>query len=197
MIDIITIIHNEKNTIFAERLASGLNKYELENHRLIVHDNRDVNVGFAKGCNIGAQHATTEVVGFLNPDIIVRGPFIDTVQRQFDEDPELVITGCTFRDDKKERYTHIGLKTWVCGAALFARKSWFDSVGGFDESYVWSWEETDLCRQAQEDNKHVTNIILPLEHDRSHVSSDSPEDKRYKDKHMRIGKRLYFERWGV
>lgn len=193
--DIVTIIHNDKNTAFAERLSFGLHEHEYGNHRLVIRDNRDDNVGFAKGCNLGFEETTSEIVGFLNPDIIVQGPFIEFIEKQFKDDPELVITGSSFRKPG-ERYEHIGLKVWVCGAAMFVRRSWFESVGGFDEAYVWSWEETDLCRQAQEENKHVTNVELPLLHDRSHVGSDSIEDQKYKDRGMKLGKRLYFERWG-
>jgi GT2 family glycosyltransferase len=34
---------------------------------------------------------------------------------------------------------------WVVGAALAVRRSAFDAVGGFDESFVMYYEEVDLC----------------------------------------------------
>lgn len=194
MIDIVTIVHNDKNKQFAKKLEQTLELHEKDNYRLIVRDNSKDNVGFARGCNIGAKEATTNILGFLNPDVVVDGKFINKVEAQFREEA-LAITGCTFRN-RSERYNHIGLRQWVCGAALFVRREWFESVGGFHEGYIWSWEETDLCRQAQDQRKVVRAIELPLTHDRRHVQGDSEEDKKYKHDGLKAGKKLYYERWG-
>jgi GT2 family glycosyltransferase len=193
MVDLVTIVHNDMNRSFAERLRVGLELYEPDNYRLIVRDNFAVNLGFAKGCNWGAKQATSDIIGFVNPDVLVNGSFITTVESQF-LDPKVVITGCTFRKGKVDQ-SHNGLTNWVCGAALFVRRDWFVSNGGFFEGYVWSWEETDLCRTAESQGLEVKPILLPLVHDRSHVAKESLEDKTYKDKYFREGAKVYRGRW--
>lgn len=190
--DLITVVHNEKNKVFAETLRRTLELHEPQ-ARLIVWDNSQENLGFAKGCNRGAEQATSDIIGFINPDVLVHGTFIDKVVEQF-IDPKVVITGCTFRPISED-YSRNGLKNWVCGAAMFVRREWFESVDGFCEQYVWSWEETDLCRTAESQGLEVRPIELPLEHDRSHVSNESLDDKQYKNKYFYEGARIYRERW--
>ena len=193
MVDLVTIVHNDMNRSFAERLRVGLELHEPDNYRLIVRDNFAVNLGFAKGCNWGAKQATSDIIGFVNPDVIVHGAFLDRVSEVF-TDENVVITGESFREPG-HAYGHIGLKSWVCGAALFVRKSWFDEVGGFDEQFVWSWEETDLCRLAESQGHVVKPVRLALQHDRSHVKDESEIDRKYKHKHMIEGSKIYHAKW--
>lgn len=108
MVDLVTIIHNDMNRSFAERLRVGLELYEPDNYRLIVRDNFAVNLGFAKGCNWGAKQATSDIIGFVNPDVIVHGAFLDRVSEVF-TDENVVITGESFREPG-HAYGHIGLK---------------------------------------------------------------------------------------
>lgn len=190
--DLITVIHNDKNKGFAVTLERALELHEPTS-KLIVWDNTIENLGFAKGCNRGAELATSDIIGFINPDVLIHDSFVDIVLKQF-EDDNVAITGETFRKGVVDQ-SHNGLKNWVCGAALFVRRDWFNSVGGFCEQYVWSWEETDLCRQAESQGFEVRPIRLPLEHDRSHVKKDSRADKEYKDKHFNEGKEIYNGRW--
>lgn len=196
MIDLITIVHNDTNKKLAERLDEQLHKYEPERYRLIVHDNSVINLGFAKGCNAGFKHATTEIVGFINPDITVHGKFIDVVQETFDRNPLAVIVGSAFGTPPSS-YNHIGLRSWVCGAAFFVRSDWFERQGGFYEAYEWSWEETDLCRQAQEQGKEIIQIDakLPFIHDQTPNEEQSEKDLEYKTLHFARGKRIYRRRW--
>ena len=97
MVDLVTIVHNDMNRSFAERLRVGLELYEPDNYRLIVRDNFAVNLGFAKGCNWGAKQATSDIIGFVNPDVIVHGAFLDRVSEVF-TDENVVITGESFRE---------------------------------------------------------------------------------------------------
>jgi len=86
-----------------------------------------------------------------------------------------------------------GCREWVCGAAMFVQRKWFESVGGFDERYVWSWEETDLIRQAEAEGKFVKPLDLPLSH--ASPTENSQQDSAYKSHWFDEGQRIFESKW--
>lgn len=196
-VDIVTVTHNDRNETLALKLREDIARFEDEGrYHFHEHSNREDNLGFAKGCNRGAfrEGAEAPIIGFLNPDLIVSGPFLDVVLAEF-ADPAVVIVGSSFNKPR----SHIdqwGLTNWVCGAAFFVRRDWFTEVGGFDEQFVWAWEETDLCHQAESQGKVVRSIPLPnLSH--SSPTNDSIKDSKYKQKHFNRGAKRYWEKWNL
>ena len=139
-IDIVTVYHRDSNYRLAQVLERTLAETEDVPHTFIGVDNRKTNRGFAKGCNYGVKRGDSPIIGFLNPDVVIRGPFLGRILQVF-EDPETVITGSDFGKPKREIKTW-GCQTWVCGAAFFVRRDWFESRGGFDQADR-DWE-TDL-----------------------------------------------------
>lgn len=97
------------------------------------------NVGFAKGNNLAAQHATGEFLLLLNPDTIIPQP--DTLPRCVDylvAQPETVV-GMTCRVESPD-----GSLQWECARrfptvfsectkAFFPYRRW-DAIPGFDET---------------------------------------------------------------
>lgn len=156
-------------------------------------DNRVNNRGFAIGCNFGAfaEGVDAPLIGFLNPDVAIKGPFMDAVAEAF-RDPSVVIAGNRFGKPQRELDLW-GCRNWVCGAAMFVRRTWFTEVGGFDERFVWSHEETDLIRQAQAAGRTVRELDLPIEHDSP--EDNPPEDVAYKVKWMKAGSVMFKEKW--
>lgn len=192
-IDIVTVFHSEENKELVDELEQMILAHEPEGWRFITVDNRLNNRGFAKGCNWGARNprAVAPIIGFLNPDVTVLGPFIEQVQAAF-EDPEVVITGCRF--GKPDRELKIwGCEDWVCGAAFFIRRATFVELGGFDEGYVWSWEETDLIRQVQELGLKVKSVELPIEH--ASPAENTPADTKYKERWFAHGQKRFALKW--
>lgn len=53
----------------------------------------DENVGFGAGCNLGREHATGEVVVFLNPDAVVRPGAIAQLRDYLADHPEVAAVG--------------------------------------------------------------------------------------------------------
>ena len=195
-LDIVTVHHNETNAAQAQELHDAIEAVEPEGWRFISVDNSAINRGFAGGCNWGAFHpqATAPYIAFINPDVEVTGPFIRRALGVFNSQPKVVITGCRY--GKSDRELAIwGVRDWVCGAAFFVRRSWFTEVGGFHEGYVWSWEETDLVKQAEAGGFIVRSKELGLLH--ASPSQDSEEDARYKERNFELGRRLYARRWGA
>lgn len=191
--DLVTVFHNEHNYRQHQQLRAMLGRHEPGGgYAFIRVDNRRTNRGFGGGCNAGAftKGANSPIIGFLNPDAIIRGPFIDKVSSTLTG--PIVITGCRFNKPTRE-LNDWGVADWVCGAALFVTRHWFTSVGGFDPQFVWGWEETDLIRQAQAAGYGCRSIDLPIEHDSP--STDSPTDSRYKQYHFKLGAQRFYSKW--
>jgi GT2 family glycosyltransferase len=195
MIDIVTVTHNSINEQQAVQLQVALNNYEdPSDYTFYVHSNRTENLGFGKACNLAAfrEGAKSPIIGFLNPDVVVQGKFTQRVMSVFDGEPNTVIAGNRF--EKPQRELDIwGVRNWVCGAVFFVRRNWFTSVGGFDENYVWSWEETDLIRTAESNGLRVHSIKLQITHESP--SDDADADAEYKLRHFKAGQAYYAKKW--
>ena len=192
--DIVTVYHNATNYELHQQLFAAITYHEPKGGlRLIGVDNRVNNRGFARACNLGAFHpnADAPIIGFLNPDVIVEGPFVDAVAEALK--PPVVITGARFGKPKWELDVW-GVRDWVCGAAFFVEREWFTRTGGFDMQFVWGWEETDLIRRAEKQGMVCRSIPLPLQH--QSPSSDSIIDSSYKRFHFEQGQRRFFTKWG-
>lgn len=190
--DIVTVYHRDENYLLHLDLIEQITEHEPNVVNVYGVDNRVYNRGFAAACNLGAAAGEAPVIGFLNPDTVVEGPFADIVHAMFQADNRLVITGSNFGKSKREIQLW-GCRDWVCGAALFVRREWWEAVGGFDTIYRWSWEETDLIRRAQAQGKKVRSIELPFRHDSP--SENTPEDAAYKNYWFENGARVFKKRW--
>jgi len=192
-VDIVTVFHNDTNFRQHQELLESIRQHEPDGgYRVIAIDNRRNNRGFAVACNLGASDvgATAAVIGFINPDATVHGPFIDAVTGTIDE--RVVITGCRF--GKPDRELRIwGVRDWVCGAAMFVSRHWFTTVGGFDTQFVWSHEELDLIRRAESQGLVCQSIDLPIQHRSPDV--DTPEDAAYKQHHFQQAALRYQRKW--
>lgn len=197
VVDVVTVFHRDENHLLALDLKTQIERYEdLIPWNFIGVDNREVNRGFAKGCNYGARKGQAPVIAFLNPDVKVTGPIFAKVIDALSGDSGCVITGSNFGKRPNEYERIWGCREWVCGAAFFVRRDFFTTMAGFDERYVWGWEETDLIRRAQIqilDRKPVKAITLPI----AHASpDDNPvEDVIYKNKHFNEGAARFFRQW--
>jgi GT2 family glycosyltransferase len=192
--DIVTVYHNDANYLLHTRLREALALYEPDGgYRFLGVDNRTVNRGFARACNLGAFHpnATAPIIGFLNPDVEVRGPFLDAVEEALTGN--VVVTGCRYAKPRHELEAW-GVADWVCGAALFVLRDWFTSVGGFDEQFTWAWEETDLIRQAETAHLACRSIALPIDH--QSPATNSRQDEAYKRYHFAEGQKRFYRKWG-
>jgi GT2 family glycosyltransferase len=191
-VDIVTVYHNARNYEQAGNLLMQLREYETDFTFTAIDNRGDNNIGFGPACNLGAARGTAEVIGLLNPDLEVKGAFLKKIESLY-ADPILVICGETFGKDPSHMKIW-GCATWVCGAAFFVRRTWWEKVGGFDPAYLWGWEETDLCRLAQQQNKHVRALDLPLVHESP--SEDSEWDQVYKNHWFTAGSEHFQEKWG-
>lgn len=189
--DLVTVFHNARNQQQAHDLELALQNYADLPYAFWQVDNRTKNRGFAPGCNMGARAGTAPIIGFLNPDVVIAGQFMRTVAHTL-MDTDVVITGERFGKSEQETQGW-GCRDWVCGAAFFVKRPWFESVGGFDEHYLFGWEETDLCRLAQTQKKFVRSIDLPIVH--ASPTDDSWNDVQYKQREFKAGAKYFFGKW--
>ncbi|MCG8557650.1 MAG: glycosyltransferase family 2 protein [Proteobacteria bacterium] len=136
------------------------------------------NLGFGRGCNLGARGATTPYLLFLNPDAALHSGALRILERFMKEHPKAGICGPAIRNGETLQHAgmleplasvllHTGLgrgramrtilpgaepfrTNWVSGAALMVRTELFRDLGGFDPRFFLYFEESDLCASARE-----------------------------------------------
>ncbi len=136
------------------------------------------NFGFGEGNNIGARHATSDVIMFLNNDMVVEPDFLDPLLEPFEQDDRLFAVGSQiFFQDKSRRREETG-KTfaywdhgtirylhqeitpldaergyvpifWASGGSAAYSREKFLLLGGFRSMYSPAYvEDSDLSYRA-------------------------------------------------
>lgn len=128
------------------------------------------NLGFAGGCNLGVSRSTGDIVAFLNNDARPDDNWVTAALATFDGRADIgaVASQVLDWDGKRIDYQGSGL-TWFgmgyrpftgdrvsgkaqiarpvlfgTGAAMFVRRSVFEELGGFDESFFMFFEDVDF-----------------------------------------------------
>ncbi|HEV8579108.1 MAG TPA: glycosyltransferase family 2 protein [Thermoanaerobaculia bacterium] len=135
----------------------------------------ETNLGFASGCNLGAQQARGRYLVFLNPDTLVEPGWLESLIAPLSDgeqvglvtarillmaDPdrlntcgnEVHLTGltlCRGMGRARDSYPQIEEVGAVSGAAFAIRQELFERLGGFDEEMVLYVEDTDLSWRAR------------------------------------------------
>jgi GT2 family glycosyltransferase len=137
------------------------------------------NAGFARGCNAGAATAARDFVVFLNNDTFVLPGWLSNLLAPF-EDAEVMVAGSRLLyptdrvqhaglafDERGPHHVFAGLVAdhpavtkqreyqAVTGASMAVRLTEFQRLGGFDESYVNSFEDVDLCLRVRRDGGRI------------------------------------------
>jgi GT2 family glycosyltransferase len=138
----------------------------------IVLIERKENRGFAFTCNEGADHARGEYLLFLNFDTLPQRGWLLALTRFLHEHKNAGVLGSrllypgvnliqhlggAINKEKKPSHIYKGQPAflpflnknrrlqWVTGASLLISKKDFNAVSGFDETFVTSSEDVDLC----------------------------------------------------
>ncbi len=133
------------------------------------------NVGFGRGCNLGAEQVDTPYLLLLNPDADLEPEVLQTLVKYLDAHPSAGMAAPAIVDYGGELQAAGDLPTpwsvvrsawgtvrqspiepggapfqvdWLCGAVLLIRTSLWKELDGFDPRFFLYFEETDLCRRA-------------------------------------------------
>jgi len=128
------------------------------------------NLGFAGGVNLGVKNSTGEIIALLNNDARADENWISSAVEKLESDKDIAAIACKVLswDGTKVDFVD-GSLTWygmgykreaekpinevidyerdvlfATGSAMFVKKSIFEEVGGFDESFFMFYEDVDL-----------------------------------------------------
>ena len=130
----------------------------------------EANLGFAGGCNLGARHATGEIVGFLNSDARPHPNWVAAAVRTMGSHPRIAAVASKVLDwdgrlidfaggglswfgmgysphrgqPDGERFGKPRDVLFGTGSAMFVRAAVFAELGGFDERFFMFFEDVDL-----------------------------------------------------
>ncbi|MFI9385215.1 glycosyltransferase [Kutzneria sp. NPDC052558] len=162
------------------------------------------NLGFAGGCNLGVQHATGEVLAFLNNDARPHADWVAAAVETLRAQPTVgaVASKVLDWDGKLIDFVDGGL-TWFgmgykrhagqpddgshdvardvlfgTGSALFVRADLFRALGGFDERFFMFYEDVDLGWRLNLRGWRVRYEPRSLAYHRHHASMSDVDTSR-------------------
>lgn len=171
------------------------------------------NVGFARGCNLGAASASGDLLFFLNNDTIARPGWFDPLTAALTDKtgaagpllhyPDGTLQHCGiafgpfcnvrhiyefFPEDHSVAAAKRPLQA-ITGAAFMLPAALFQETGGFCEDYVNGFEDIDLCCRLRSMGRSLA--IAPASGFTHHVSQTPGRFE-----HDNANARLLRERWG-
>lgn len=163
------------NSPVNERVESFVKQSSIQNIQYIPSDNK----GFGAGNNVGAKVSQGEVIGFVNPDIVLVEPIFKQIYSDFEKNTNVAIEGIQLlKKDLRPGYSfyfEYNTKVWrnwtiklwnklgrfneknmfITGANLFVRKDMFMNVGMFDENIFMYFEESDVTSRIKSIYPHA------------------------------------------
>lgn len=113
----------------------------------------------ARKRNIGIKKAEGSIIAFTDDDCVPDKDWLAEILNCFDSDKTIAgVEGLTYTEGKKELYSNapVNLKGGLFPTCnLSFRKSVLEKIGGFDESYHFYREDTDLAFMAMDYGKMV------------------------------------------
>jgi len=143
------------------------------------------NLGFSKGCNIGAKTAKADYLLFLNSDMQLIDSNLINMLKFLQDNPQIGLIGPKFLNPDSSPQASVfppqtplnafkeywlGQKTYskyypkklspqkvhsISGGAILIKKEIFDKIHGWDERYYFYYEDLELCRQIRKINLDI------------------------------------------
>lgn len=134
------------------------------------------NLGFAKGCNLGAKNSAGEYLLFLNSDTQIKDQGFLKMVNYLNDNKNIGILGGKLKNEDgtsqpsggkfynlfnlflmlygfnkflRESPNEIKKIDWVSGASLMIKRALFEKLGGFDKDIFMYLEDMELCFKAK------------------------------------------------
>lgn len=180
-VEIVVVADNDTPASVTGELA------ELAGDRLVVVP-YDRPFDFSEKCNLGAAHASGELLLFLNDDVEVITPDWLETMIGLAQEPDCGAVGCEllFEDGRIQHVGHVLIGgnpghllfgrspethanrlavrldrevSGVTGAALMCRADVFDEVGGFSLEFPANYQDVDFCMKVRSTGRRV--VVTP------------------------------------
>jgi len=169
----IILVDNNSN----DGTVDAISKLKSQNLNLTVVQNKQ-NLGFSKGCNLGAKHAKGEYLLFLNSDTQVKDKGFLKMLDFLQNDPKVGILGGRMLNSDgaiqsssgrfynlfnlllvllggerlgliRQAPEKIQRVDFVSGGCMMVKKTTFQKIGGFEEKLFMYMEDMELCYRAK------------------------------------------------
>jgi len=171
----IIVVDNASTDESILSIKKYVSSIKTENIKLI--ENKE-NLGFSKGCNLGAKNAKGEYLLFLNSDTEIKDQGFVKMAEYLKKNENVGVLGGALRNEDGTSQGSVGkfynLLTlflgmyglerlgflrdspkqikrvdWVSGASLMIKKSVFEKIGGFEKELFMYAEDMELCFKAK------------------------------------------------
>ncbi|MBI4829560.1 MAG: glycosyltransferase [Nitrospinae bacterium] len=176
------------------------------------------NLSFSLANNRAAQAARGDTLLFLNNDVVAGRGAIERMAAALDADPAAGVAGARLVFPGGETIQHAGIvqTLWgypsnygqggragdprfnqpraifaVTGAMMLIRRELFQRIGGFDERYVWGYEDVDLCLKTRAAGSTVIYVPSALSEHWESATLKETRDERVVDENFN----LYHAAW--
>jgi GT2 family glycosyltransferase len=105
------------------------------------------NLGYGRGCNLGAKHARGELLLFMNPDVDLHTDTISILVRDLLENPDAAIVCATTLDPGTQhaRQRRVEDVASMNATTILVERTHFERLEGFDPWIFLYSEDADLC----------------------------------------------------
>ncbi len=170
-----------------------------------------VNSGYSRGHNENCVHASADYILIVNPDLVLDEHAVSRLVAHMDQHPEVGIAGPRVSEGEPARlfpprrfYPGEGMiplergfrrtdNAWVNGCCMIARRSVFESVGGFDEDFFLYQAESDLCLRMRRAGHKVGYCDDAVVHHLHRQSQREDSDYEYA-RHIFSGNAIFWQK---
>ena len=149
-------------------------KQKYPNIKIIASEK---NLGYGRANNLGATHAESDYLLFLNPDAIIQHQDISLAVKMLDTHSQIGVAGVQIKGEEGYAGVKDGnllYKSSILGAVFFVKVALFTQLQGFDEKIFLYGEENDLCSRVEKAG--FKNAVI-LDAQASHINRGSSPNK--------------------